>query len=271
VEALSDIAVYINTNFHYWFMFPLAICVACAATSSGFSSGVIFQPFYNLVLDIPVVNSVATGLATQTIGTSSGTIRYAMYKMVEAPIGFTMVMLAIPGVVVGNYALVVINENLIKLLMGVIVLSIAVIQIYSVIKSTFGTRKHIPIEDIYKVIGLPPISGFFSATTGTGIVVMMQPTLERGLNLMTRRANATAIMVEAIADICITILNLNAGLIRLDIFVFAASGALIGAQIGPALARFLPVRITKVVFSLAVSVIGVFYLYKGIHWIAGEF
>ena len=263
--------MYIDTHFHYWFMFPIAICVSCTASACGFSGGVLFQPFYNLVLEIPVVNSVATGIATQTIGATSGTIRYAMLKMIEAPVGFTMVMLAIPGVVVGNHALVVINENLIKLLMGLIVLLIAGIQIYNVIKNVFGTKMHIPIEDIYKVIGLPTVGGFFSATTGTGVVVMMQPTLEKGLNLMTRRANATAIMVEAVADICITVLNLNAGLIRLDIFVFAAMGSFIGAQIGPVISKYLPIRLTKIIFSLAISVIGVFYLSRGIQWLIGKF
>ncbi|MDR3238438.1 MAG: sulfite exporter TauE/SafE family protein [Spirochaetia bacterium] len=267
MEILTDIWNFIDTHFHYWFMFPLAIFVSGTASASGFSGGVLFQPFYNLVLQIPVVNSVATGIATETIGTSSATIRYMMYKMVESPIGFTMIMLAIPGVVIGNHALVVINENILKILVGIVVLSIASIQIYSVIKNVFGTRKNVPIEDIYKVIWLPTVSGFFSATTGTGVAEMMQPTLEKGLNVATRRANATAIFVEAASDLCITILNLNAGLIRLDIFVFAAAGAFVGAQIGPYVSRFLPVRFTKVIFSIAISIVGVFYLYKGITWL----
>ena len=62
-------------------------------------------------LCIPIQNSVATGIATETVGMTSGTIRYLYYKMIELPIGFTMIMLTIPGVVVGNYILMILNEN----------------------------------------------------------------------------------------------------------------------------------------------------------------
>ncbi|MCL2025382.1 MAG: sulfite exporter TauE/SafE family protein [Leptospirales bacterium] len=267
MEIFTDVAIYINTNYPYWFVFPVAMIVACTASASGFSSGVILQPFYDLFLGIPLVDSIATSLGSQTLGTSSATIRYAMYKMIDAPIGFTLLMLTIPGIIVGNHALVVINENLIKLFLGFVVLLIAIIQIHSAIKQKFGTRMRVPIEDVYKVMVVPPIAGFFSATTGTGIIVLLQPTLEKGLNLMTKRANATAIMVGALANICLTILNLNAGLIKLDLFVFAASGAFAGGQLGPFVAKFLPARIMKIAFSLAVSIIGVFYLYKGIQWV----
>ena len=91
-------------SFEYWYMFPVAVVVAILANSSGFSGGVLFQPIYNLFLNIPIQNAVATGIATETIGMTSGAIRYIYYKMIELPLGFTMVMLTIPGVVLGNHA-----------------------------------------------------------------------------------------------------------------------------------------------------------------------
>lgn len=254
-------------SFEYWYMFPVAVVVAILANSSGFSGGVLFQPIYNLFLNIPIQNAVATGIATETIGMTSGAIRYIYYKMVELPLGFTMVMLTIPGVVLGNHALLVINGDLLKLVLGFIIILIASMQFVNALRKFYGTREHIPVEDIYPFMWIPPVAGFFSASTGTGVCELSQPLLEKGLNVQTRRANATAILVEATADWIITILNLQAGLIMWELWIFTGSGVLIGGQIGPYLARFLPVRFIKIVFSIAVIIIGIFYLYKGYQWI----
>ncbi|HOO71358.1 MAG TPA: sulfite exporter TauE/SafE family protein [Spirochaetota bacterium] len=254
-------------SFEYWYMFPVSIVIAILANSSGFSGGVLFQPIYNLLLHIPIQNAVATGIATETVGMTSGAIRYIWYKMVELPIGFTMIMLAIPGIVIGNHALLVINGDLLKLTLGVIILGIATMQLVNALRHHFGTRENIPIEDIYGYMWVPPISGFFSATTGTGICELSQPVLEKGLNIKTKRANATAILIEATADWIITILNLHAGLIMWELWVFTGTGVIIGGQIGPYVSRYLPEKLIKIIFSIAIIVIGIFYVYKGIMWI----
>ncbi|MGL4368648.1 MAG: TSUP family transporter, partial [Spirochaetota bacterium] len=103
---------------------------------------------------------------------------------------------------------------------------------------------------------------------GTGISEISQPLLERGMNLKTKRANATAILVEAAGDWIITILNLHAGLILIDIIIFTVPGAIIGAQIGAYISKYLPDRLLKIVFSLAVLTVGSFYIVKGVQWAA---
>lgn len=256
-----------NISLQYWYLFPLAILVASLANSSGFSGGVLFQPFYNLVLNFPVQQSVATGIATETIGMTSGAIRYLWYKAVELPVGFSMVMLVIPGVIIGNHALMIMNENLIKLVLGCVILYLASVQLFSAAKQYFGQKRNIPIEEIYRFIWLPPIAGFFSATTGSGMCEMMQPVLEKGMQVETRRANATAILVEAAGDWIITILNLQGGYIMLDVLIFTGSGVLVGGQIGAIISKYLPARFMKTFFSLAVATVAIFYISKGIMWI----
>jgi len=178
-----------------------------------------------------------------------------------------MIMLAIPGIVLGNHALLVIDGDFLKLTLGVIIMGIATMQLYNALRRHFGTKENIPIEEIYGYMWAPPISGFFSATTGTGIAEISQPVLEKGMNIKTRRANATAILIEATLDWIITILNLHAGLIKWEIWIFTGTGVLIGGQIGPYISRYLPERLIKIVFSIAIFIIGVFYIFKGIMWI----
>lgn len=256
-------------SFEYWYMFPIAVVVATLANSSGFSGGVLFQPIYNLFLNVPLQNAVATGIATETIGMTSGAVRYLWNRMVELPIAFTMLMLVIPGVVIGNHALMVLNPNIVKIILGVVIFVLASMQLFTAAMRLYGSRNNVPIEDIYPFMWVPPVSGFFSATTGTGIAEISQPLLERGLKLKTKRANATAILIEAAGDWIITILNLQSGFIRLDIIIFSVPGVIIGAQIGAWVSKYLPDRLLKVVFSVAIMVIGAFYVGKGVQWLIG--
>ncbi|MDH5718105.1 MAG: sulfite exporter TauE/SafE family protein [Spirochaetia bacterium] len=254
-------------TFEYWYMFPISILIAILANSSGFSGGVLFQPIYNIFLNIPIQNAVATGIATETVGMTSGAIRYIFYKKADLTIGFTMIMLTIPGVVMGNHILLIINENFLKLVLGIIILGLASMQLYNAIKLKFGQKDQVPIEDIFKFMWIPWIGGLFSASTGSGICEISQPLLERGMGLKTKKANATAILIEATGDWIITILNLHAGMILWELWLFTGTGVIIGGQIGPYVSKFLPDRVVKIVYSLSILVIAIFYMVKGILWI----
>ena len=258
-------------SFEYWYLFPIAFFIAITANSSGFSGGVLFQPIFNLWLQLPIQHSVATGIATETVGMTSGAIRYIIQKGVDLPIGFIMIMLTIPGVVVGNHALLIVNGDFLKLILGIIIFGIASMQLVGAVQRNFGSRDAVPVEDVYRYIWVPPIAGLFSATTGTGICEMCQPTLERGLKLRTKRANATAILIEATGDWVITILNLHAGLIQWDIWIFTGTGVILGGHIGPYVSKYLPDRLIKIVFSACIMVIAVFYVFKGTKWVLGHF
>lgn len=256
-----------DISFEYAYMFPISIVIAILANSSGFSGGVLFQPIYNLFLNIPIQKAVATGIATETVGMTSGALRYIWYRQADLQAGFLLIMLTIPGVVIGNHILFIINGDILKLILGIIILFIASLQLWSAIQLRFGWRESVAMEDIYGYMWAPPIGGLFSASTGTGICEISQPLLEKGMFLKTRKANATAILVEAACDWIITVLNLNAGYILWDLWIYTGSGVIIGGQIGPYIARYLPERVIKVVFSLCIVVIAIFYIVKGALWL----
>ena len=73
----------IEFSFEYWYVFPAAVFVATVANASGFSGGVLFQPFFNFVLHLPLGQSIATGIATETVGMSSGAYRYQRMKQID--------------------------------------------------------------------------------------------------------------------------------------------------------------------------------------------
>ncbi len=92
---LGDPSIGARINWDYWYVFPYAVAVATIANASGFSGGVLFQPFFNFALRLPIGQSIATGVATETIGMSSGACRYFLMRKIDLAAAKAMLPAAI--------------------------------------------------------------------------------------------------------------------------------------------------------------------------------
>ena len=245
-------------NFDYWYVFPAAIFTCIFATSSGFSGAVLFQPFFYFILKVPVASSIATGIATETIGMTGGAIGYARMGYHDVGVWKKLFPWAIAGVLVGFFFFVKLPPVPLKGLVGLSMVLVSIIQFVSLRRKLSENFDSNSLK-IWSPLAL--IAGAFSATTGTGVAEMSQPLIEHVGRVPTKKANATAILLEATADWLITILNIKIGYIRYDILIFSVSGVLIGSQIGPRIAPYLPDRILKTIFAISVGLIGVFYIW----------
>jgi len=250
-------------TFEYWYVFPLAICVCTLCNVSGFSGSVLFQPFFNFILGIPITQSIATGIATETIGMSSGAIGHWRAK---SGIDVKAVKKVFPyvylGIASGIFLFVFLPKLWLRLLVGVVIFSIASYQLYLAYQGKFGVNDK---ADLKKLGSLKCrlkqfFAGVGSASTGTGVAEIHQPMFEQDAGLATKKANATAILIEALGNWFITLLNIKLGNINYEILIFSASGVLIGGQIGPFLAPYVSDRIIKTIFGISVSSIGIIYI-----------
>lgn len=256
----------INVIWQYWYLFPVAVIVCILATASGFSGSVLFQPVFYFVLKIPLAQSIATGIATETIGMTNGALTYASMRDGKTGIDRAALRSVVPyviaGVVAGMLFFAYAPRPLLRMSVGLVIAMIAIVQIYLAGQNKLGTNTSADL----KVLAKPRnriyqfLAGAFSASTGTGVAEMHQPLFEEQGGLTTLRANATAICIEAIADWCITITNIKMGNLRYDILLFTVAGVLVGGQIGPRIARFFPPRLTKVIFGVSVASIGAIYV-----------
>ena len=122
----------------YWYVFPYAVFVAITANASGFSGAVLFQPFFNFVLGLPIGQSVATGIATETIGMSSGASRYFLMKQIDRKAALMMLPAVLVGIVVGIYIFVNNPKDWLRLIVGVVVGTLAAYQLWRSAKKIFG-------------------------------------------------------------------------------------------------------------------------------------
>lgn len=166
------------------------------------------------------------------------------------------------GVFAGYSFFIYAPKQLLRFSVGAIIALIAIYQIWLAGENRLGSEKTANIMILGKPLNrfYQFLSGAFSASTGTGVAEMSQPMLEERAGLLTLKANATAILLEATADWAITAANLKVGNIRFDILVYTVTGVLIGGIIGPRIAPYLNPRITKLVFGLAVTSLGFIYM-----------
>ncbi len=251
-------------NWDYWYVFPYAVLVAATANASGFSGAVLFQPFFNFVLHLPIGQSIATGIATETIGMTSGASRYFLMRKIDLAAAKRTLPAILLGVLAGLFVFTYASRDLLRLIVGLVVGGIAIHQLYHAGIRRFGAAESADLVELRRHQPRSFLAGGFSACTGTGVAEMHQPLFEHLGGLATKRANATAIFVEAVADWMITIFNLSMGNLRFDILIFSASGVLIGAQIGALLSPYLPDRLLKVIFSICVLAIGTVYVVTSI-------
>jgi uncharacterized membrane protein YfcA len=247
-------------NWDYWYVFPYAVVVSITANASGFSGAVLFQPFFNFVLRLPLPQSIAAGVATETIGMSSGASRYLLMHKIDLHAARRLLPAALVGVVVGLFIFVHAPRNVLRLIVGLVVGGIALGQLYQVVRRHCGTAQDADLAALGRRSWVAAVAGTFSACTGTGVAEMNQPLLEQRGGLATKRANATAIFIEAAADWLITAVNLSLGNLRPDILVFSATGVLVGAQLGALWSPYLPDRLLKSAFALCVLGIGMVYV-----------
>jgi uncharacterized membrane protein YfcA len=253
----------ININFEYWYVFPLAIFVCILANASGFSGSVLFQPFFNFVLQAPIAQSIATGIATETIGMSSGAFRYwRMGNKIDIKAVKKVFPYVYAGIVAGIFLFVFLPKLWLRLAVGCSIFSIASYQLYLAYLGKFGVNDRADLS----VLGSPIsriksfLAGVSSASTGTGVAEIHQPMFEHDAGLATKKANATAILIEALGNWFITLLNIKLGNINYEILIFSASGVLIGGQIGPLVSNYVSDRILKTIFGISVSLIGIIYI-----------
>ena len=250
-------------NLDYWYVFPIAIVVATLCNSSGFSGSVLFQPFFNFVLQVPISQSIATGIATETIGMSSGAFKYwKMGNKIDIKAVKKVFPYVCAGIAAGIFLFVFLPKLWLRLVVGCSIFSIASYQLYLVYIGKFGVNDRADLN----VLGSPIsriksfFSGVSSASTGTGIAEIHQPMFEQDSGLATKKANATAILIEALGNWFITLLNIKLGNINYEILIFSASGVLIGGQIGPVISNYIPDRVLKTIFGISVSCIGIIYI-----------
>lgn len=261
---IGDLVVFFEGSLVYWKIFPVAIVVASLANSSGFGGGIIFQPIFIGIMGFHPAQGVATGMLTELCGMSSGAIRYIRQRQIEFDIAFPLILLGVPGLIIGNHLLTILSPEILKIIFGALIFVIAIWTLTSAIQKKKGTRYAIGADEVYPVFWVPFFGGISSGVSAVGTAESMFPLLERYLKVQPHRAIATAILIEASMNWLATALNLSSGLIRWEVAIYTIPGVIIGGQIGPRIAKWLPSLTLKYFFATAIAITAIHMIYKSV-------
>ena len=123
----------------YWFMFPVAICVATTAMLSGIGGAAIFAPIFMIVFpilgpDYPFENiaaAIGVALLTEFFGFSSGFIGYYRKRLIDYKSAIPFILVGVPVGILGALLLTSLKEfeEMLRGIYGSLMLVLSVVLI----------------------------------------------------------------------------------------------------------------------------------------------
>ncbi|MEM7764255.1 MAG: sulfite exporter TauE/SafE family protein [Pseudomonadota bacterium] len=255
----------------YWFMFPVAVCVATAAMLSGIGGAALFTPIFILGFPLlgpeyPLQNTVAaigTALLTETFGFTSGFFGYYRRRLIDFHLVRRFVVIAVPIAIVGAFVAHLVAEPVLIAGYAILVLIIAAVHLFvaggAVVDGPHGAT--VTLTDIdgnqyhYQRPRLTAtdsvatgIGSFMTGMLSVGIGEVIVPQLtKRGVPVAVAVAAAVTIVIITVACASFTLVGqvVAAGgwsAVPWNLVCYSIPGVLIGGQIGPRLQGRVPQR-----------------------------
>ena len=258
----------------YWFMFPVAICVATLAMLSGIGGAALFTPIFILVFPLigpeyalpTTLAAIAAALITQTFGFLSGFIGYYRRRLIDFGLAFRFLRISVPVAIVGAFVANLVHDGVLVACYATLVLLLAIglwwqkardlphvktgadSGIHTLVDST-GWEYHYPTPTLgLKNVGLTGLGAFLTGMVSVGIGEVTVAQLTRR-NIPIAVAAATSVLVVILtvlaASTTLTIELIQAGgwtAVPWNLLIYDIPGVLIGGQIGPRLQGLVPQR-----------------------------
>ncbi len=257
-----------------WFLLPVGILIAVLGMSSGIEGSNFWIPVYLLWLALEPRTAFWVSLLTMLFGFGSGVVRNLRAGTVHWPLVRRYFALAGPAVIVGS---------LISSRMPVVWMLFA----FAVFVALFGLslireffkRQGAALEiaeptghgRFYPLAGL--VGGFLHGSIATGSGTLMMPALldHRDIDHHSKAVGSAVVLAFGCALLAVFFRldgHFLAGLVEqrreiLRIMIFSAPGVVIGGQLGPRLAQWIPRRFLRLYVGALLCGVGVLVGLRG--------
>jgi uncharacterized membrane protein YfcA len=246
-----------------WIAFPAGILISSLASAIGIGGGILWMPFFLIIMKIPPEKAVMSSLLIQVAGMGSGSLAFIRQKKVDIKLGLFLWAVTIPGVSAGAYMARLLKPSYIEIILGIFAMASAFLFVASHEKyddtgvETADVRKAFRYSWLFSSMSV--ISGMLSISIGEWLI----PLLKTRLSLLMSRAIATSIFAILGTSITGVLSHLLLGSgASLPAVLWAIPGVMIGAQIGPELIRRINDRILKEMFIFLLTLIGIHLIYN---------
>ncbi len=232
----------------FWFMFPVAVVIASIAMMAGIGGAVLFSPFFILVLKLDPLLALASGLAIEIFGFSSGVIGYWRRKSIRFDIVRRLIILTLPATIVGVMVGRLVPVIALKIILGLLILFLAYQFLFRGRECTPKDPRCTGVSQGTGKVRLTPFirgsslfGGLLVGMISAGLGETNELNFLQRLRLPVPLASGTSVFLVASSAIVgvathafylFTREDVTAISDTFSILVFAVPGVVIGAQIG---------------------------------------
>ena len=254
-------------SFEFWYMLPIGILVATIAMASGVGGATFFSPLFILGLGLTPEIAIGSGLIVEVFGFGSGVYAYVKRQLIDYRVGGMLLSATIPAAIVGVVAAHFIDADILKIILGMGLFAVAVSFLRAPDEEVEGALEEMAGEDpesaetclvtaegeeiCYTVSNttegrlISGIGGLFVGMVSSGLGELNGYFLLQRCRVPSSVAVATSVFVVAITALIASTGHVyqvaQGGLTGLttmgNLLLFTVPGVIIGAQLGPELAK----------------------------------
>jgi uncharacterized membrane protein YfcA len=283
-------------SLEFWYMLPIGIVIATIAMASGIGGATFFAPLFILGLGLSPELAVGSGLVVEVFGFGSGVYAYVRRGLIDYRIGGTLLSATVPAAIAGTVIAHYADADVLKLILGMGLVAVAISFLRAPDEETEEALEAQAREDpgeadtclvttdgdeiCYTVCNttegrlLSGIGGLFVGMVSSGLGELNGYFLLQRCRVPSSVAVATSVFVVAITALIASGGHVyqvaHDGLTGLatmgNLLLFTVPGVVLGAQLGPEVARRVPDRVMEIGLGVLFTITAGLLLFEaGLH------
>jgi uncharacterized membrane protein YfcA len=247
----------------YWYLFPVAIIIAILALSAGISGANFWIPVYLIWLKIDPKTGFWLALLTMVFGFGSGIVRNVRQRTINAYIVKKYLLITIPAGICGALLVPFAPARVLILIFAVFVLLYGTSTIIRCCRG--GEGEFEGHERVYWLRAA--LAGFLKGLIATGLGKLILPGILGHKKIRSpAEAVGSTVAIIFVVNLVVVLVRLSPSFIAvlastteeiLQIMLWVAPGVALGGQIGPRIARRLPLQYMKVYVGVLLILVSI--------------
>lgn len=247
----------------YWFILPIAFIISTAVSSIGIGGGVLWMPFFLIILKLPPDIAVSTSLIIQMAGMGSASIACIKQNRIDFKLLIVILGIAIPGVILGSLLSGILKPQTTRLLLGLLIMTTSLLFVLSEQKYNDLGNERVDIKTAYRQLWLAIPASIGSGMLSTSMSEWLIPMMRTRLSLKMSNAIGTCLAL-AFAVSCVGVLThlMVGSKPHITVALWAIPGVILGGQIGSRLTKKINERLLKETFVFFLTLVGIHLVYN---------
>ncbi|MCD6503712.1 MAG: sulfite exporter TauE/SafE family protein [Euryarchaeota archaeon] len=245
----------------YVLYFVLGLIIGTLAALFGLGGGFLIVPLLN-ISGVEIHQAIGTSSAAIVFTSLSSAIAYARQRRIRYKIGALITGTAIFGAYIGAYLTSFVDPGPLKVIFGAVLTFVALRMFISAERHSKGEEKTKEMK-LWTAPLIGVLSGVASGFLGIGGGIVIVPSLTY-LGIPIHYAVATSSFCIVFTSISSALKHYTMGNVLVHWLIFLVPGLIIGAQLGPRIAKRMKSKTLKRAFSIVMGVLALRMILKGL-------